>query len=378
MPFVVQCPYCQIRARVPDRAMGGSGKCVRCGNYFTLTPAEDQHVPELVGSPVEPHSSDLEPASMGAAIAEAASAYKIPTVPDEPDEEDVDAAPARPASVFATNSSAPSGGSSPAWINGIGAAAFVLGSAALLAASFDSIRVATIPLTLIGLLLVVIQILKRPKRWRSRDVLWLLAGGGICAAVLATALFNPHLLNRNWGRDFRVEEPDPLQLFLVSRDGKVTGSALTEADWVDASKHAIRQGDLHVTLEKVAVQAPPVTGPDKTKQPHLLITVRLANVGRLSQLMYERVKGPPILRDDQGQTYALRTFEPPNVVERQVLKEILSPNRRIEDLWIFEPPDPGAAHLELELPSSIWGGKGTCKFRIPREMFSGKKSPGKN
>jgi len=358
--------------------MGGSGKCARCANYFTLTPAEDQHVPELVGSPVEPHSSDLEPASMGAAIAEAASAYEMPSEPDEPDEDDVDAAPAKPASVFAANSSAPSGGSAPAWINGVGATAFVLGSAALLAASFDSIRVATIPLTVIGLLLVVIQILKRPKRWRSRDVLWLLAGSGICAAVLATALFNPHVLNRNWGRDFRVDEPDPLQLFLVSRDAKITGAALKEADWVDAGKHAIRQDDVHVVLDKVSLEAPKIKGPAKTKQPHLLIAMRLSNVGRLRQIAYDRAKGTPILRDDQGKVHALQTFGPENEVDRQVSREFVNPNRHMVDVLIFEPPDAGAVHLELEIPADMWGGKGVFKFRIPREMYVPQKAPFKN
>jgi DNA-directed RNA polymerase subunit RPC12/RpoP len=56
MPFVVQCPYCKMRARVPDRALGASGKCARCASSFTLVPADDQRVPEMAAA-----RSDLEP-----------------------------------------------------------------------------------------------------------------------------------------------------------------------------------------------------------------------------------------------------------------------------------------------------------------------------
>src|SRR5690349_21109267 len=66
MPFIVECPYCNVRSKVPDRAKGGSGRFTRCSNFFTLTPADDQRVPELVGSPLEPAGSDLEPTGSSA------------------------------------------------------------------------------------------------------------------------------------------------------------------------------------------------------------------------------------------------------------------------------------------------------------------------
>src|SRR5262249_29866643 len=47
MAFVVQCPFCKLRARVPHRANGANGKCPRCANSFTLAPADDQVLHEL-------------------------------------------------------------------------------------------------------------------------------------------------------------------------------------------------------------------------------------------------------------------------------------------------------------------------------------------
>jgi uncharacterized paraquat-inducible protein A len=66
MAFVVQCPFCKVRAKVPDRANGATGRCPRCANSFTMAPADDQNAPEMVGAAVESNeasSSDLEPAT---------------------------------------------------------------------------------------------------------------------------------------------------------------------------------------------------------------------------------------------------------------------------------------------------------------------------
>jgi hypothetical protein len=38
-------------------------------------------------------------------------------------------------------------------------------------------------------------------------------------------------------------------------------------------------------------------------------------------------------------------------------------------LLVFEPPASGWNSLQLELPASAWGRKGTCRFRIP-ELFT--------
>src|SRR5438105_1226243 len=45
MPFVAECILCKHRVRVPDHALGASGRCPRCASYFTLAPADDIREP---------------------------------------------------------------------------------------------------------------------------------------------------------------------------------------------------------------------------------------------------------------------------------------------------------------------------------------------
>ena len=73
MAFVVQCPFCKLKAKVPDRALGGVGHCPRCANPFSLAAAEDGHLPEAIAQ------NNTEPATemtVGAAIAVATAVAK--------------------------------------------------------------------------------------------------------------------------------------------------------------------------------------------------------------------------------------------------------------------------------------------------------------
>jgi hypothetical protein len=379
-----------VRSKVPDQAKGGSGRCTRCSNFFTLTPAEDQRIPELVGSPLEPSSSDLEPA--GASAASGTNAGWDADIPDDAADEkngaDAEVIPSpgvaktEKAANAAQAAECPEAEETPAvwlaltvpdWVYVPGAVAFILGSVALLAAPFDAVRFLTIPAAGIGLFIVAVALLRMPANRQFKDYLWLSVGGVVSGAVLATAAFAPTSLNRNWGRDFRVPQEDPLQMFLMSRDGRVTGTTLKDGDTVDASKHAIRQADVHIVVEKVALDVPPAKGPDKTRQISLLVTMRLTNTSKVRQFLYERTKMEPTLRDERGKTYALRTFAPDLGVEKQVAKEFVNSNRRMEDLLIFETPDPDVTQIDLELSAASWGAKGKVIFRIPREMYASSK-----
>src|SRR5438132_10532078 len=39
MPFQARCLFCGQQVRVPDHALGASGCCPKCSNFFTLAPA---------------------------------------------------------------------------------------------------------------------------------------------------------------------------------------------------------------------------------------------------------------------------------------------------------------------------------------------------
>ena len=166
MPFIVQCPYCSVRSKVPDHALGGSGRCTRCSNFFTLTPAEDQRVPELVGSPLEASSSDLEPvasSSMSAAIAEADEMFE-PEFETEPELED-------------ESEPAPEGESAPRKrvhpATAIGAGALLCGACALASAAFTPLAWFVLPLSALGVAAGIVALLvawsSKNRGWQSRS-----------------------------------------------------------------------------------------------------------------------------------------------------------------------------------------------------------------
>src|SRR5712692_8190564 len=41
MPFQTQCLFCGQKVKVPDHALGTSGRCPKCHNFFTLAPGEE-------------------------------------------------------------------------------------------------------------------------------------------------------------------------------------------------------------------------------------------------------------------------------------------------------------------------------------------------
>ena len=99
MPFIAQCPYCNFRSRVPEHALGESGECPSCASFFTLSPAEDQGVPELAAVAADPGDSELAPVSRSSLAAAIAAAEAVGTrgsagVPSGPVDEVEETAPA--------------------------------------------------------------------------------------------------------------------------------------------------------------------------------------------------------------------------------------------------------------------------------------------
>ena len=45
MPFITACPFCPSKMKVPDKVLGASLPCPRCGSYFTVARAEEVSEP---------------------------------------------------------------------------------------------------------------------------------------------------------------------------------------------------------------------------------------------------------------------------------------------------------------------------------------------
>ncbi len=369
MPFIVQCPYCNMRARVPDRAQGASGKCSRCANFFTLTPADDQKEAELVGAsdgPANPSSSDLEPvgsSSASSAIAEAAAAFKIADEAaaadaglDETDE-DTDAA---------ASELRPAPGALPPWVSVWGFAALMLGGLALLLAPVLAARWLIIALAGLGLVVGGVGIASTATKRRRRDVVWLAAGGLLSIAVLGTALIAPGMLNRYWVMDGAVPRADPNQLVGVAKQGRV----LTPDDAVDAATEAIGQDGVLLRLLSVGI------GPleENGAQSFLLIHMRIGSSGQergLTFTGFDNDKHRPALKDGSGKTYPFleqrRRKVPAGglVFLPDAARPVeIRPMQFLDYQLVFETPAELPFPVILELPASAWSRKGVGKFRI--------------
>src|SRR5262249_54877147 len=149
MPFIARCPFCSTQVNAPDKAVGYSIPCPRCGSHFTLAPI--QSIPA--------------PARAATAATAAIVPAPPPTVPH-----DGPRLPPAPAPVFQQpepTAPAPDWGplllDSPTapgqrWVRLVGIAALFVGSLALLFASIPFLNWLTLPLSGLGLLLGLVGV----------------------------------------------------------------------------------------------------------------------------------------------------------------------------------------------------------------------------
>lgn len=376
MPFIVECPYCKLRARVPDRALGASGKCPRCAGSYTLVPADDQAAPELVAAAAaDPSSSDVEPTAAPAAatatteadaqtdaIVAAAirrSAQEIEQAgADEASKPHADAAPIADASGL------------PAWLSVWGFAALMLGGLALLLATLILVRWFTLALSALGVATALVGLVRIARKRRFQDLSWLAVGGWLSLAVLGMTFLAPGMLNRYWGMDMPVPVRDPHKLVAIA---KKDGRAFAPEDTVDAATEAIGQEGVVVRLMSVGLGPVEERGEEHT---FLLVHFRIASSTQERSVKFEGFgadKHAPTLKDDAGQSYAFleqRARKKPAaalIFQAGPARTVeLPPMQLLDYQLVFAAPPKEFPPLVLELPASAWGRKGVCRFRIAR------------
>ncbi|MBM4070473.1 MAG: hypothetical protein FJ271_16185 [Planctomycetes bacterium] len=351
MPFLAACPFCPAKMKLSRKRLGASVKCEQCGNHFTAVPPDD----------FAPGPSTFRQLRTGASPTVATATHV-----DKPATEAtalVDGA--CPAAAYVPAQSHAPTLAIPGWINLWGLVSLLMTSAAMLFAASGLLRSLSIPLASAGLVICLAGIPLTPRR-KAKDVAWLGMTAALAAAFLLVAFAWPHYLNRFWGMDHAVKSVDPATQFLASRNNQVPrGRELDGEAWVEADRHAVRQGDIHIRVEEVKIE---LDHSRETPVPrNSLITLRVSNMGQLRRIQY-RSPGlagqPPVLRDNRGKLYTLRN------AGAGTSARSLKPLAHVQDQWTCEPIDAQVEHLELEVPASAWAGKGSCKFRIPRSMIA--------
>lgn len=380
MSFQTRCPFCQQHVRVPDQALGGSGKCPRCHCYFTLAP-NDQ-----VGQPAT--SQGATPAAMFAPLGalaktSAATPTPLPTAHESSasatsatqDEHDTSAE---------TRLRSPRASSLDRCLQGevrrgIGALAVLLGGGGLICASVGELKYLTVPMSSAGCLLGLYGLFSNKGRARVRAERLLFAGGvGVGGSVLAAAWLAPQLLGPIY-QAYRQDDSDRLSHVAVSANADPKASTKNGDDWVDARRGLITHGRALMTIGRVWVGSgdQPGTISKKTTVQGLQLFVQLTLIaqnqsstpeGDSSEKLRSDLKPSPKIVDNQGRSYKLRDqFHLVPKGKAGKTTDAIAQFR--ERVFVFDAPPPDVSYLRLEIPAALWGDVGAVRVSIPSSMI---------
>ncbi|MBI3823605.1 MAG: hypothetical protein HY289_13125 [Planctomycetes bacterium] len=342
MAFIVQCPYCKVRSRAPERALGASGRCTRCANTFTMAPADDQRAP----ASAKAADADVEPvpeAAVSAAIAEAVEAVPV---------EEADFAP-QPVSRLHRLAGV------------LGAAALLSAGLALISATIATLAGLVLPLSGVGLL---IGLIATGLVCRAAPSRWIVPGLGSAAhAAMGTmALALPGV----FGPTFQAARQPAAEIW--QPDGMMAipfnaGDAYRKdvPDWVDASRYALQSNDLRVQ----------VAGVTMTKET-LHINLRVQVIGTKGKKLdfaanrtrrpFQR-EGTLKLTDGAGKSVELREARVIGADSADA-KAGSVPVQASDEVLVFAAPPKGWDKLHLEVAAEAWDRPGVFKFSIPAAM----------
>ncbi len=384
MAFVALCSFCRLILRgVPDDRLGSSVECPRCRNSFTLAPVAN---PEAVMArvrrvlphpppPAAPATAVEEPVSPPrTAVAEATAAKSVPADEQLQDDPPVLAPPVAEEVPEATPHPVPV----PGFPNYPGLASFLLGCSAFLAGGVLHAGLATLALGLVGLLLGIIGLIFSSLT-RTRRAL---PAAGL--AVSLPALLLPVLVPSWLGLNPLSDPPRPTNrageaVISLSNRGGLRRATEGETLWADASRDALHHGDVRLRVSSARVGPAdfmPVPGQEPPLDRCLLIGLRLTNAGVTRKMSYagwdggDPAQGQPVLRDNQGKTYAAKTFGPGWVVKGRARDATIPPGKFLDDVLAFEAPPGTIDYLRLELPAAAVGAEGKLQMEIPKHMIA--------
>lgn len=374
MPFIAECPFCTGKVRVPDRSVGRSVPCPRCGDHFTLVPMPDP--PDLpvseprtvsVTRPTPPPETPLgvrvsqpadEPAGdSSSSVAEAIAEAPVPATPAPSD-----------FSLFITPARKPR---QPLTIGHI---SFLFASIA--AVSYSVCPNGSVPLAVSSLGLVLGFSSLMTLRPESTGVVYTYVGAAVCSVLVILSgwvVLTSELVGKKPLLHLGGHRP---MVFLPEGEKLPT----TPSEWINARRGAIAIDDVTIRIAGARIGQVDFKEPRKQKsvpqKPALLLTVRVSNIGIEHLIDYQswneprdRDKPGPRLHDNRGQSYAQRLFGGEDEILGQLRRAGVPPTKRIDDLLVFDAPPPTIDYLRLELPGWALGATGTLRLEIPKDMI---------
>ena len=353
MAFILQCPYCPAKIKLPNSAVNAT--CPKCMKTFSTTEAREASAREDAAITAE---KKVPAARSSTGIKKPESSPTVPSkrrsapVPSDDDDEDVES-------------------SVPGWISPWGATGFVLAAVGLVSASVIGVWILSLVLTCLGFLAVLVGLVVTRKEPQGKDYIWHALGAILSLGILAVLFLAPGLLQNRWAMDFTVARGDQNKQVRIPRDvPRDPGKPMAADESVDAASEAIRQGDVVMRVESVKVDPLPAKGATS----YLLVHLRLSNVNSSLGIPFagfSNDKHKPVLTDDKGKSYAfVEPWRRKEGVKGIVFEEggkregTIIASSRLDHLLVFQAPPEGVDSFQLTVPASAWGAKGVGKFRI--------------
>lgn len=390
MPISVVCPSCATKLRAPDNMAGRKAKCPKCGTAVVV-PSPAHEVREL--SHEEPQPEPVKRVEPPAVRPEP------PPLPVRVPDEDFDLEPRsrrRPAAAAAVSNTIIVQPASRA-AHSLGIAALVIGVLSFFVCWIPFLGIAVSGLGLLvgpgGLVLAIVR--------RGSGVGFSIAGSSLSALSLIICLvWTAALTSAFKAVDDAVDKRSRTnQNVVLGADGDKASpqnrgdapqpspdkaprpSTKSEPQWADASKAAVRQGDLQVRIAEVKIGEVPlktITGTSRSEDNLLIIKLELLNTNPTKKVDYRSWSGKDFsfdrdyatIEDNFGNSYKRISFGlgsyPVGAIEGS---ESIYPNKSVSDVLVFEVPLDTIEYLRLELPAENFGGTGMLRLQIPKGMI---------
>jgi hypothetical protein len=203
------------------------------------------------------------------------------------------------------------------------------------------------------------------------------------ALILLIVILLPSWLSLDpWRGPATVNERPDGPVALEHGTGKFT--AVSQADWIDASKYSWEHKDVRVTVRSAFIGPVELTGPKDAKRTpkdqYLRLRLRVANSGVAREITlssWATGQGADSIRvsDPSGKALKPATFEENWQPDRGKPSDRLFPGKASEPHLIFVAPNGKVDWLRVQLPGSAFGMSEKIKFQIGSGFLSRNAAP---
>lgn len=167
---------------------------------------------------------------------------------------------------------------------------------------------------------------------------------------------------------------------VVVTDTPTIAEKPVKEEWADAS-NTLKQGDIQLRVKKTLIDYVEINsfGKSKSATKLFIISLEITNLsdkkimdykGLATKIYTSLSEDVASLKDDNDNNYKRVHFGLGSRIEGQVHGgESIYPQKTLSDVIIFEPPVDVAKFVLLEIPASVFGGKGVFRIKISRNMW---------